>query len=88
MKLEKGEKPLTNSGNSSRPPSRDQKTNLANECKKHRHGPPHGHAKHEQEFVTDYNHLVEVRLQVCNDSQLDLSQESGPVECKFRSQDC
>jgi len=79
LKLEKGKKPPTNSSNSSQPPSRDQKTNQPKEHKKHRHGPPHGHAKHEREFVADPDHVVEVRPQVCNDCQVDLSQESGAL---------
>ena len=79
MKLEKGKKPSTNSNNSSQPPSQDQKTNLPKGRKKHRHGPPHGHAQHVREFVADPDHVVEVRPQVCKDCQGDLSQESGAL---------
>jgi hypothetical protein len=57
LKLEKGRKPPTNSGNSSQPPSRDQKTNLPKERKKHRHGPPRGHAKYERKFVANPDHV-------------------------------
>ena len=40
MKLEKLQKPPTNSGNSSQPPSRDYKANLSKKGWKKRHGPP------------------------------------------------
>jgi transposase len=79
LKLEKGKKPPTNSSNSSQPSSRDQKKNQPKERKKHRHGPPRGHAKYEREFVADPDHVVDVRPQVCNDCQVDLSQESGAL---------
>jgi len=79
LKLEKGKKPSKNSSNSSQPPSRDQKANLPKERKKYRHGPPRGHAKHEREFVAVPDHVVEVRPRVCNDCQVDLSQENGAL---------
>jgi len=79
MKLEKGKKPPTNSSNSSQPPSRDQKSNLPEKRKKHRHGPPHGHAQHIRQFVANADHVVEVRPRVCKDCQGDLSQESGAL---------
>jgi transposase len=79
LKLEKGKKAPTNSNNSSQPPSRDQKPNLPKDRRKRRHGPPHGHPKHEREFVADPDHVVEVRPQDCNDCQVDLSQESGAL---------
>lgn len=79
MKLEKGKKPPTNSSNSSQPPSRDQKSNLPEKRKKHRHGPPHGHVQHIRQFVANPDHVVEVRPRVCKDCQGDLSQESGAL---------
>jgi transposase len=79
MKLEKGKKPPTNSNNSSQPPSRDQKPNQPKERKKHRHGPPHGHAKHERKFVAEPDHVVEVRPQVCEECRGDLSLEIGSL---------
>jgi transposase len=79
LKLEKGKKPPTNSSNSSQPPSRDQKPNQPKDRKKHRHGPPHGHAKHEREFVAEPDHVVEVRPQVCEECRGDLSMESGSL---------
>ena len=77
MKLEKGKKPPTNSSNSSQPPSRDQKSNLPEKRKKHRHGPPQGHAQHIRQFVANPDHVVEVRPEVCKDCQGDLSQANG-----------
>lgn len=74
MKLEKGKKPPTDSGNSSQPPSRDQKGNLPPKRKKHKHGPPQGHVKHEREFVAEPNYVVEIKPEVCEECQSDLSQ--------------
>jgi len=79
LKLEKGKKPPTNSNNSSQPPSRDQKPNLPKDHRKRRHGPPHGHAKHECEFVADPDRVVEVRPRVCEACQGNLSMESGSL---------
>jgi transposase len=77
VKLEKGKKSPTNSNNSSQPPSRDQKPNAPKDRRKRRHGPPHGHAKHEREFVAEPDHIVEVKPQVCEDCQTDLGETSG-----------
>lgn len=74
LKLEKGKKPPTNSGNSSQPPSQDQKGNLPPKRKKHKHGPPHGHQKYERKFVAQPDHIVEVKSQVCQRCQTDVSQ--------------
>jgi transposase len=74
MKLDKGKKPPTNSGNSSQPPSRDQKGNLPSKRKKHKHGPPKGHEKHEREFVAQPDHIVEIKPSTCQRCQTDLSQ--------------
>ena len=76
MKLEKGKKPPTNSNNSSQPPSRDQKSNIPAKRKKHRHGPPQGHPKHERELVAEPDHVVEVKPLVCKQCQTDLSDEA------------
>lgn len=76
-KLEQGQKPPTNSGNSSQPPSRDWKGDLPAERKKRRRGPPQGHAKHVRKFVVNPDHIVEVKPRVCHTCQCDLSQESG-----------
>jgi len=74
MKLEKGKKPPTDSGNSSQPPSRDQKSNLPAKRKKHKHGPPAGHIKHEREFIAEPNYVVEIKPAVCKECQSDLSE--------------
>ena len=79
LKLEKGKKPPTNSGNSSQPPSQDQKANLPAKRKKHRHGPPVGHVKYERKFVAQPEHIVEAKPQVCERCQADLSKESGKL---------
>src|SRR6266508_1419046 len=65
LKLEKGKKPPTNSGNSSQPPSRDQKGNLPPKRKRHKHGPPAGHAKYERKFVSQPDHVVELKPKIC-----------------------
>lgn len=73
-KLEKGKKPPTNSGNFSQPPTRDQKGHLPPKRKKHKHGPPVGHQKYERKFVAQPDHVVEVKPQVCQRCQTDVSQ--------------
>ena len=74
LKLEKGKKPPTNSSNSSQPPSRDQKSNPPASRKKHRHGSPQGHPKHERKLVAEPDHVVEVKPLVCKQCQTDLSE--------------
>lgn len=74
MKLDKGKKPPTNSGNSSQPPSQDQKGNQASKQKRHRHGPPKGHAKFERKFVSQPDHVVELKPTICQECQTDLGQ--------------
>jgi transposase len=78
LKVEKNNKPPTNSSNSSnssQPPSKDWKGNLPAKRKRRRHGPPLGHAKHEREFIAKPDHIVEVKPQVCEHCQTDLRQE-------------
>jgi len=74
LKLEKDKKPPTNSGNSSQPPSQDQKGNLPPKRQTHKHGPPAGHQKYERKFVAQPDHIVEVKPQVCQRCQADVSQ--------------
>jgi transposase len=76
LKLEKGKKPATNSGNSSQSPSRDQKGNLPPKRKKHKHGPPAGHQKYERPFVARPNHIVDAKPKICQHCQADVSQAS------------
>src|SRR5512140_1086213 len=77
LKLEKGKKPPRNSGNSSQPPSQDQKSNLPAKRKKHRHGPPVGHVKYERKMVANPDHIVELKPQVCEHCRTDLSKVSS-----------
>ena len=79
LKLEKGKKPPTNSSNSSQPPSRDQKSNLPEKRKRHRHGPPVGHVKYERKMVAKPDHIVEMKPQVCEHCQTDLGEASGQL---------
>jgi transposase len=76
LKLEKNNKPPTNSGNSSQPPSQDWKGNLPAKRRRGRHGPPLGHEKHEREFVANPDHMREVKPEVCEHCQTDLRQEA------------
>jgi transposase len=79
LKLEKNKKPPTNSSNSSQPPSKDQKPNAPKDHRKRRHGPPHGHPKYEREMVAEPDHVVEIKPQVCEACQGDVSKESGSL---------
>ena len=80
LKLEKDKKPRTNSGNSSQPPSKDQKVNRAKDKPKQRHGPPKGHVKHERKMVAEPDHIVEVKPKTCSNCQADLSQAESRVK--------
>jgi transposase len=73
LKLEKGKKPLTNSSNSSQPPSQDQKANRSKDKHKRRHGPPMGHVKYERKMVAEPDHIVEVKPQICEHCQTNLA---------------
>ncbi len=73
LKLEKNKKPPTNSGNSSQPPSQDQKTNRPKDKRKKRHGPPLGHVKSERKLVANPDHIVEVKPYTCTHCQADLT---------------
>jgi len=74
LKLDKGKKPPTNSGNSSQPPSKDQKSNASDKRKRHKHGPPQGHAKYERPLVSQPDHIVEIKSKACTKCQADLKQ--------------
>lgn len=74
MKLDKSHKPPTNSGNSSQPPSKDQKANTGDKRKRHKHGPPQGHAKYERPFVSQPDHILEIKPKKCKECQADLDQ--------------
>jgi transposase len=74
LKIDKGKKPPTNSGNSSQPPSQDQKGNLQAKRKRHKHGPPAGHKKFERELVGEPDYVVEVKPSACHKCQTNLEQ--------------
>jgi transposase len=77
LKLEQRSKPPTNSQNSSQPPSRDQKSNTPKDKRKHRHGPPQGHEKHERQFVTQPDKIVELRAKQCRHCHARLEDQAG-----------
>ena len=77
LKLEKGKKPPTNSGNSSQPPSRDHKRSLPADLRKRKHGPPAGHPKHERKFVAKADHIVAVKAETCLSCHTDLRFAEG-----------
>ena len=77
LKFEKNQRPPTSSKNSSQPPSRDQKGNLPSGRRRHRHGPPIGHEKHERKFVVQADHTIELRAKSCKKCYADLSSEVG-----------
>lgn len=79
LKFEKNQKPPTSSKNSSQPPSRDQKSSLPASRRRHRHGPPFGHEKHERKFVAQPDHIVELRAKSCGKCHTDLSSQAGQL---------
>ncbi|MFZ2098567.1 MAG: hypothetical protein WAV05_18195, partial [Anaerolineales bacterium] len=79
LKFEKNQKPPTSSKNSSQPPSRDQKGNLPTSRRRHRHGPPLGHEKHERKFVVRPDRTIELQARSCSKCHSDLSNETGQL---------
>lgn len=77
LKLEQRPKPPTTSKNSSQPPSRDQKSNQAKNKRRHKHGPPHGHEKHERKFVEKADQVVSLHAQSCGKCHTDLRGAEG-----------
>jgi len=74
-KLQKQQKPPTNSKNSSQPPSQDQKSGKMVNRPKRKHGSKNGHEKHEREFVVQPDHVVELRAKSCSGCRADLSNQ-------------
>jgi transposase len=70
-------KPPTNSKNSSQPPSKDQKSDQPKDRRKHRHGPPQGHEKHERKFVAQPDHVVDLRGKKCAKCHAELDNKAG-----------
>ena len=79
MKLEKGQKPPTNSKNSSQPPSRDQKSGKLVNRPKRKHGPSKGHEKYERKFVAKPDHTVELKAERCSACHAELHEQVGKL---------
>jgi transposase len=79
LKLEQLQKPKTTSKNSSQPPSQDKKSNKAKDKRKHRHGPPQGHEKHERQFVAEPDHVINLRPKNCEICHTDMRAEDGEL---------
>jgi transposase len=60
------------SQNSSQPPSRDVKRNLAAKRKRKKHGPPFGHARQTRAWVAEPDRVVEAPVESCDHCQADL----------------
>jgi transposase len=60
------------SHNSSQPPSRDVKRNLAATRKRKKHGPPFGHARQTRAWVAQPDRILEARVECCGHCQADL----------------
>ena len=77
MKLEKGKEPPTNWGNSSQPPSRDQKRSLPAGRRKRKHGAPAGHPRYGRQLVANPDHIVDVKAETCRSCHADLHGREG-----------
>src|SRR4030066_1105184 len=77
LNFEKNQNPPTSARNSPQPPSRDQKGNLPASRRKHRHGPPLGHEKHERKFVAQPDQTIELHAKSCCKCKATLSNEAG-----------
>lgn len=60
------------SHNSSQPPSRDVKRNLAAHRKRKKHGPPFGHARQTRAWVAEPDRILEAPIESCGYCQADL----------------
>jgi transposase len=70
--LAKAPLPPPTSQNSSQPPSRDVKRNLAAKRKRKKHGPPFGHARQTRAWVAEPDRIIEGRVESCGHCQADL----------------
>jgi hypothetical protein len=70
--LAKDAPPPPTSRNSSQPPSRDVKRNLALQRKRKKHGPPFGHARQTRAWVAEPDRIVEAAVESCGHCQADL----------------
>src|SRR6266700_3208637 len=81
--LDKLRKPPASSGNSSLPPSRDQKRNVKGKRRK-KHGPRFGHARAIRPLVDNPDQVIEATVQRCEHCQTGL--EGVPPEKILRHQ--
>jgi transposase len=70
--LAKVSPPPPPSRNSSQPPSRDVKRNLATHRKRKKHGPPFGHARQTRAWVAAPDRILEAPVESCSHCQADL----------------
>jgi transposase len=78
-KMDKPQKPPTNSRNSSQPPARDEKPGKMVNRPKRKHGAAYGHAKRERQFVAQPEHVVELRSKSCSSCQASLDGQAGEL---------
>jgi transposase len=64
--------PPSTSHNSSQPPSRDMKRNLATNRRRKKHGPPFGHARQTRAWVAEPDRIIEAPVGICGHCQADL----------------
>jgi transposase len=79
LKIEKQQKPPTNSKNSSQPPSQDQKPGKRVNRPKRKHGPAQGHEKHERKFVATPDQVVELKAESCTCCRSDLREQAAKL---------
>ena len=72
LKAELAKAPPPTSQNSSQPPSRDAKHNLAANRKRKKHGPPFGHTRQTRAWVAAPDRIIEGRVESCGQCQADL----------------
>jgi transposase len=63
----------TNSGNSSQPPARDQKSNHPADKTRKKHGPPFGHQKYWRPLVDQPDQVIQVPVTECEHCLADLT---------------
>jgi len=79
MKFEQNQKLPTSSKYSSRPLSQDQKGNVPEEKRRHRHRSSNGHEKHECKLTADANYVIEMRAKRYQDCEARLEGEQGQL---------
>ena len=70
--VRKASSPPPTSQNSSQPPSRDVKWNLAATRKRKKHGPPFGHTRQMRAWVAEPDRIIEALVESCGHCQADL----------------